>query len=443
MIWFRMPSIARVIAFKSLLQWEKTRKDPHSIIAGFINDKLKPEDASFARELFFGAIKFKRKLDYYAKAYFPRQQLEFKLKMIIRLGLYQLIQTPNIPDYAVVSEAVELARDFCSTKDAGFVNAVLRNYIRNPQKIRLPDEKSDPVKFLGIQYSYPDWLVQRYFSRFGFDETVKILQSGNAPPDMCFFVNEFITTPEDVESDLENLKICYRKSELFAGYYHCYDSNQLLRSKIFLNGEIIIGDPAQGLAPALLEVPAGETVLDIFSAPGGKTAALANMVGHEGSVIATDISLGRLKILKGNTKRWRLDNVYVLCSDGLKFASRRKFKYILADVPCSGTGVMRRNPDLRWNLKEENIKRLADIQKMLIKVVADKLEHKGRLVYSTCSFEPEENRSVVIDFLKQNKNFCLGDFKGFDEFRAYKGMYETAFHRHSCDGAFIAVIERV
>lgn len=238
------------------------------------------------------------------------------------------------------------------------------------------------------------------------------------------------------------MSIRYQKIELFAGYYHCYDPYQLIRSKIFLNGETIIGDPAQGLAPAMLAVPYGETVLDIFSAPGGKTAALAGMVGREGCVIAADISLKRLKILKGNIKRWHIDNIYAFCSDGLKFASKRKFRYILADVPCSGTGVLRRNPDLRWNLKKEDIRRLADIQKRLIKVVADKLEQKGKLVYSTCSFEPEENREVVTEFLKQNKNFCLADSEGFEEFRTEKGIYETVPHRHLCDGAFIAIIER-
>ncbi len=440
---FRMPSSARIIAFKSLLQWEKTRRDPHSIIADFINDKLKPEDASFTRELFFGVIKFKRKLDYYAKAYFPSQSLKIELRLIIRLGLYQLIQTRNIPDYAVVSEAVELTREFCSIKDAGFINAVLRNYIRNPQKIRLPDKKSAPIRFLGINYSYPDWLVRRYVNRLGFDETEKILRFGNAPPDTCFFVNEYIATQQDIENRLNDLNIRYRKNELFEGYYNCYDPHQLLRSEIFLNGNIVIGDPAQRLAPALLAVPTGETVLDIFSSPGGKTAALANAVGRRGSVIATDISLERLRVLICNIKRWHLDNIYVFCSDGLRFASGKKFKYILADVPCSGTGVLRRNPDLRWNLKKEDIKRLADTQKRLIRAVADKLERKGRLVYSTCSFEPEENREVVIDFLKQNKNFCLGDFKGYDEFRTEKGIYETVPHRHSCDGVFVAVIEKV
>jgi len=437
-----MSSIARTIACKSLIEWAELKNDPHQIIAGHISNNIKPEDAAFARELFFGAIKFKRKIDYYYSPYITSKNVELKLKQVLRLGFYQFIQTANIPEYAVVSETVDLARQFCSQRQTGFINAVMRNYLRHPEKVKLLDKENDHIKYLGIEYSYPDWLVKRYLSRFGNDRTIELLKWGNTPPDSFFFANKHIRLENDLEDELSQLNIYFQKYEPFEDYYKCLNPYVFFRSKLFQKGAVIVGDPAQGIAAAAMAVPEGEQVLDLFAAPGGKTAALAGMAGDKGCVYAADISVKRLKILKQNVSRWNLSNVFIFCSDILKFASGRKFKYILADVPCSGTGTIRRNPDLRWNLKEQDIYNHSEEQLLLIREAAGMLKPGGKLVYSTCSLEPEENGYIIDTFLKQNDGYSLQSFNGYNDFKSLAGMYEVMPFQYQTDGSFVAVIEK-
>ena len=437
-----MSSIARIIACQSLIKWAESKNDPHQIIISRINNSVKPEDAAFARELFFGTIKLKRKIDYCYSQYVTSKDVELKLKQVLRLGFYQLIQTVNIPEYAVVSETVDLAKQFCSQKQTGFINAVMRNYLRQPDRVKLPDIENDPAKYLGIEYSYPDWLVKRYLNRFGLDRTIEILKWGNTPPDFFFFINKYFKSGDGIEDDLKQLNIHFQRFEPFEGYYRCLNPQILLKSKLFHEGAVIVGDPAQSIAVAAMAAPEGEAVLDLFAAPGGKTASLAGMVGGKGQVYAVDISLKRLRILKQNINRWRLNNVFIFCSDILKFASGRKFKYILADVPCSGTGTIRRNADLRWNLKEQDIYRHSEKQLLFIKEAASMLKPGGKLVYSTCSMEPEENGYIIDTFLKQNDGYGLQSLDGFGDFKTPGGMYEAMPFQYQTDGAFVAVIEK-
>ncbi|MCD6161733.1 MAG: hypothetical protein J7K40_04890 [candidate division Zixibacteria bacterium] len=437
-----MTSIARTVACKALIDWEKTKSDPHLIIAKQSQCIKRSEDAAFTRELFFGVIKFKKKVDYFYRQYASIKSTDLELRQILRLGYYQLIQTPNIPDYAVVSETVDLAKQFISLHKVGFVNAVMRAYLRKPDKVKFPNPQQNPVKFLGIEYSYPDWLVKRYLNRFGYNETVDILKWGNTPPDFCFFINRYLSLENNIELQLSKSNIQFEKSELFEGYYKCFNPYKLLRSKLFQKGLIVISDPAQSISPSILAVPKGETALDLFAAPGGKTAVLAGMADRDGCIIAVDNSLKRLKILKENILRWRLNNTFIICGNVLKFASGNKFRYILADVPCSGTGTIRRNADLRWNLNEKRIKRNSEKQMLLIEQAAKMLSSKGRLVYSTCSIETEENFEIIDNFLKQNNDFRLKHLDSFKNFERQPGIYEVIPHQHKSDGAFAAVIEK-
>ena len=437
-----MVSISREIAFKALSRWAKLPTDPHAIIDKLLTEKIRAEDAGFARELFFGTVKFKRKIDFYASRYHASKNLEPRLKQIIRLGFYQLLQAPNIPDYAVVSESVELAKKVTGPQQVRFVNAMLRNFLRQPDKVSIPDIDSDPVKHLGLTYSFPDWLVIRFIERYGEAQTENLLDWFNRPPQLCFFINQAVPDFQAVETGLESLGLACDNPEYFTDYFECKDPHKLIKSEIFRDGRIIIGDPAQGLAVRALEVKSGETVLDLFAAPGGKSAALAGRLGNDGLVIAVENNAGRLSLMKGNLRRWNVRNVMLVRADALKFATGRKLRAILADVPCSGTGTLRRNPDLRWRLKPDDIGRHAGHQKKLIREAAGLLEQGGRLVYSTCSIEPEENELVVREFLKHNHEYRLKDVNGLEKFKVESGMYRIMPDAFKTDGAFAAVIEK-
>jgi 16S rRNA (cytosine967-C5)-methyltransferase len=437
-----MPSISRVLAFRLLQRWQRSKADPQALAARYIDEKIRPEDAAFARELFFGVIKYSRKLDFFIGAFVQSQNLAPSLRLLLRLGIYQIVHTPNIPHYAVVSDTVELTRKYGHSKETGFINAVLRNFIRYPQKIQFPNPETDPVEYLGVKYSYPDWLVKRYLERFDYDSTVRLLEFCNEPPPLNFFVNKCMTIYSEIEQEMTSEGITFSPIDQFSGYYSCANPHQFLRSATFRAGKVIIGDPSQSLAPSVLNATPGSAVWDVFAAPGGKTAALAMNVGDLGLVVASEINTERIKMLKNNLVRWHLSNVLIYCGDALQFANRGDFRYILADVPCSGTGTLRRNPDLRWNLQEDDLKRLTQRQSQLLMAVSNHLEPEGILVYSTCSIEPEENQQVISAFLAQNQSFCLLGISGFDQFRLDDGLYATLPHRDNADGVFVAVLKR-
>ncbi len=437
-----MISISREIAFKSLLTWALSKRDPHRIIEHYLPSDVKPEDDGFARELFFGSIKYRRQLDFYISHFQKAKKLDRKLQQILRTAFYQFIHAGNIPEYAVVSEAVELARKHCVKKQAGFINAVLRNYLRDPGQVKLPELDANPVEYLGIKHSYPDWLVKRYIDRYGNEHAEELLDWCNKPPELWFHINGPLDNHSDVIEKLGKQGIDIRENRVFKKYYECSQPAQLIKSDIFKDGHIIIADPAQSLSPRALNPSRGETVLDLFAAPGGKSASLAAAVDTEGTVIASDNSLNRLKLAASNIKRWQLDNVLLICSDALKFAGSRNFKYILADVPCSGTGTMRRNPDLRWKLQPDDISRLAANQSELIVGAAALLADGGVMVYSTCSLEPEENTEIIGKFMKQNPDYKLKGVDVLNEFEIEPGLYSVSPVKHHSDGAFVAVIER-
>jgi 16S rRNA (cytosine967-C5)-methyltransferase len=284
-------------------------------------------------------------------------------------------------------------------------------------------------------------MVKRYFKRLGFDKTEKLLHWGNSAPPLYFFINKSRSDDNILDRFAVQGVECHAL-EKFPGYYRCDDPYTLLRSEAFINGEIVIGDPAQSLASKAVPVEIGSDVLDLFAAPGGKAVSMASRVGDRGCIYASDISLNRLKKLKANLEKWQTNNVFIFCGDALKFASSRKFKYILADMPCSGTGTIRRHPELRWNLKETDIARQATRQRQLLEQATNLLEPGGTLVYSTCSLEPEENSEIMNQFLKQHSNFNICDVDKFADFRTDQGFYEVWPTDHDTDGSFVAVLRK-
>ncbi len=438
-----MASIARTIACELLDKWETGKADPQTLAAHQIDKAIEPRDNAFARELFFGVIRYRRKLDYFIGKHTNLQRTPLPIKTILRLGAYQLLMTPNIPRYAVVSESVELAKSGGKGRADRFVNAVLRNLIRDQESFELPDRQSDQAKYLGVYYSYPDWIVTRYLNRFGFEETARMLEFGNQPAPVYFYFNRLNAENQGAFDELQETGIQTQPVEAFPDYYECDNPTELIKSKAFAEGKVVIADPAQSLAVEALELRPGAEVWDMFASPGGKTIKIAGVVGHQGAVIASDRYPDRAELLRLNLNRCKIENAYVFCADILTFASRRKFEYILADVPCSCTGTMRRNPDLRWRLQEKDIARLAANQYRLLTAASAFLADGGRLVYSTCSIEPEENQELIEKFLINNGAYRLVDFGRVNRFVETQGIMATKPSRDKIDGVFVAAIEKI
>ncbi len=371
---------------------------------GLADAALAPNDRALCQELVYGVVRWQATLDWLiARKTQGRAQKE-ALQCLLRLGLYQLFWLDRVPDHAAVNETVELAKRAGFGAQAGFVNAVLRGYLRERAATeQLLAELQTSQPHLGC--SHPEWLWARWRDRWGAEQTAQLLAWNNSPPKTYARVNTLKTDPgpllarwreqEDVAYDF-----CLRDWTGESVVFELKSHPPLLALPSFQQGLFYVQDPSTLLAVRELNPQPGETVLDLCAAPGGKTTFIAQLVRNQGRVVAGDTSPERLRLLQQNCARLGVTCVEpVLLPDAPQFAiPGGPFDRILVDAPCSNTGVLRRRVDLRWRLRPEEIARLRAAQLRLLRLAAAWLRPGGTLVYSTCSLEPEENGSVVDEF---------------------------------------------
>ncbi len=407
---------------------------------------LSTVDRALCQELVYGVVRWQVTLDWLIARKTDGREQKPGLQNLLRLGLYQIFWLDRIPDHAAVHETVEHAKLDGFGSQAGFVNAVLRGYLRETaetQKLLAGLKTSQPA----IGWSHPEWLVARWQKRWGAEPTARLLEWNNTPPKTFARVNRLKTEAgkllekwreEDVEYDF------VRREQLEENLVFELKSHPPLASlESFRQGWFYVQDPGTLLAACHLGAQPGETILDMCAAPGGKTTFLAQLMNNQGRIVAQDISEERLKLIQENCTRLDVTCVEFCRSRGdealtskSKNSQRlltssptdRQFDRILADVPCSNTGVMRRRVDLRWRIQPEEIERLHATQLALLEQTASKLKRGGVLVYSTCSLEPEENQEVVKEFLRQHQ-----DFKSESE-------RELLPFVDNVDGAFVAAL---
>jgi 16S rRNA (cytosine967-C5)-methyltransferase len=431
----------------AIMEFQKSGCGPDEILNSLFVDDIRECDRGLAWEITMGTIKYLRKLDHIAQAYIkaPMRSQKPEVAAALRIGLYQLTEMTNIPQFAAVDETVSIIAETKMNRDAGFVNAILREYTRAPEKAKFPDRGKEPRKYLAQFYSYPDWLVNRWFQRFGADETEKMLVAGNRRPPVFFRMLGNSGSFNEIKGHCREAGIGIEDGRFFPEYFFTFQAYDTIKSVPFKQGKIIVQDESQGLPVYLLEPPRGSEILDLCSAPGGKTVALADHVGENGRVFSVDLDRGRLESVRQNIARVGLRNVDIICEDLLEFAPGRKFEYILLDVPCSGLGTLWQNADLRWTKKEQDIMMLADMQERLLNKAAELLAVGGRLAYSTCTTDPEEIEEVIKRFLKFNNRFRI--IHGINEkiaaFETEEGFYRTWPHKHGMGGGGFALLERI
>jgi len=373
--------------------------------------RLSPADRGLCHELVCGVVRWQAALDrLIARKTTPGREQRPALQNLLRLGLYQIFWLDRIPPHAAVHETVEQAKHAGYGAQAGFINAVLRGYLREADEIKkiLADMKnSQPA----LGWSHPEWLVEKWRKHFGDEKTRQLLEWNNTPPKTFARVNTLKTDAaklverwreENVEYDF-----CTRDwtGENLAFELKAHPPLNSLGS--FRDGWFYLQDPSTLLAPALLGAQPGETVWDMCAAPGGKTTFIAQQMNNTGKIIASDIEPNRLKLVRENGARLGVSCVEAIVSSTINSQTETQFDRILIDAPCSNTGVVRRRVDLRWRISPEEILRLQKTQLELLQQAATKLKPTGVLVYSTCSLEPEENSEVVKQFLTDNTEFTL------------------------------------
>jgi 16S rRNA (cytosine967-C5)-methyltransferase len=356
----------------------------------------------------YGIVRWQATLDWLIARKTANRAQKPLLRELLRMGLYQVFWLERIPPHAAVHETVELARREGFGHQAGFVNALLRGYLREADatRLELADLKSRQPH---IGYSHPEWLMARWQGRWGTDRTAELMRWNNTPPALFARVNTLKADPakllpqwrdEDVEYDF--FKRDWLEENLV---FELKTSPPLSQLASFRDGAFYIQDPSTLLAVNDLEVRPGQSVLDMCAAPGGKLTYIAQRLKNQGLLVAHDVAPERLDIVRENCSRLGVTCVRTALPAELDGALR--FDRILIDAPCSNTGVMRRRVELRWRISLEEIYRLRATQLELLRQAALLLKPGGLLVYSTCSLEPEENRSVVDEFLAGNRNFVL------------------------------------
>jgi 16S rRNA (cytosine967-C5)-methyltransferase len=371
--------------------------------------QLSPADRGLCQEIVYGIVRWQSTLDWLIAQKTGGREQKPALQNLLRLGLYQIFWLDRIPDHAAVHETVELAKQSGFSPQAGFVNAILRGYLREAEETKrlLTELKiSNPA----TGWSQPDWLVARWQKRFSVEKTAQLLEWNNTPPKTFARVNVLKTDAGKLIEKWREENVEYdfvRRDWLEENLVFELKSHSPLNSLAsFRDGWFYIQDPSTLLAPRELGAQPGEMILDLCAAPGGKTTFIAQLMNNEGKIVACDISKERLKLVQENCQRFGISCVETILSSTLN-SQPSTFNRVLVDAPCSNTGVMRRRVDLRWRISSEEISRLQQTQLDLLKLAATKLKPGGVLVYSTCSLEPEENSEVIKEFLREHKNFKL------------------------------------
>jgi len=415
--------------------------------------RIKREDAALATELTLGVLRWQRLLDFLIERQTgkPTAALDLEVLLALRLGLYQLRFLSRVPASAAVNESVELVKAARKRSAASLVNAVLRKAPREPIENLLP-EALPPESRLGILHSHPDWLVARWLTCFGESRTAALLEANNRAPRLACAVYPS-SQNEAIVQELRHGGMDVEPGAWLRSALLVRGGNPAA-TESFRRGKLSMQDEASQMVAHLLDVREGDSVLDLCAAPGGKTAILARAAGPHSLVVAADVHVHRLQAMSDTLSRLGIASVRQVAHDAttpLPFS--KPFTKILVDAPCSGTGTLARNPEIRWRLRQADLADLHRRQVALLKTAIGQLASGGRLVYSTCSLEPEENERVVDEALQAVSGLrrlsALSALQphlreGADAARLFSpdGVFRTFPPEHGTDGFFAAAIER-
>ena len=400
----------RQIALQSLLRSQQTHRAVEPILSlEFRSAELSPADTGLCRELVSGGVRWRRLLDWLIERATEGREQRPVIREILRLGLYQIFFLSRIPEHAIVDESVRLAKAENCLGQAGFINAMMRRFLREKEQITgdIADlQKARPA----LGQSHPDWLYERWEERWGREKTIHLMEWNNQPAPTCARVNRLLTDPQRLAKrwEDEGVEVSPIDCDWAAtgDLFHLRKHPPLESLGSFSDGLFYVQDPSTLLSVSLLDPQPGQAVLDLCAAPGGKTCHIAERMKNEGQLSALDIRESRLKLLRENCDRMRVTCATLGQADETT-AGEAKFDRVLVDVPCTNTGVIRRRLDLRWRLSPGQTKRLADEQLQLLVRAAAHAKPDGQLVYSTCSIEPEENEQIVARFLEVNPGWQL------------------------------------
>jgi 16S rRNA (cytosine967-C5)-methyltransferase len=400
---------------------------------------LGPRDAALATELVYGTLRWQRYLDWILGPHSrrPLERLDPRPRALLRMTAYQLVHLQRIPPFAAVDDAVSLARQRARPGTPEFVNAVLRSFARRGAREREPAPPPDELEALGLRCSFPTWLARRWADRYGLEEAGVLMRALNERPPLTLRVNTLRATRDALavrlrdEDHIETTQTRLAPEGLIAGH-----GGRPAAWRAFADGALVVQDEASMLVTRLLGPRAGETIADVCAAPGTKTTHLAQLMENRGRIVAFDPQPARLALVREAVTR--LGVTIVETHDGTVETLAPGFAAtcdaVLVDAPCTNLGVLRRNPEVKWRRKPGDIAASAARQRQILDAAATMVAPGGRLVYATCSLEPEENDAVVAAFLAARVDFSPDPPPDARLPLDADGVLRCLPHRHHTDG---------
>lgn len=408
---------------------------------------LKEKDIGLISEIVYGTTTWKLTIDTIIKKYskLKIEKLSIWILNILRMGIYQIVFLDKIPKSAAVNESVNLAKRYGHPASANFVNAILRKIEK--KDFEEMSQIKEPIQRIMLTTSTPKWIIEELLKEKAIQDVEEICKNSNQKPSLSIRVNTLKTTKENLIKELKKLQIEVKQG-ILEDFLIVEKVKQIENLEIFKQGWCTIQDESAGLAALVLKPREGERILDACSAPGGKTSYLAQLMKNKGMIEAWDIHPHRTKLVGETAKRLGIQIIQTKVKDAtLKENNIEKFDKILLDVPCLGTGVIRKKPDIKWKHDKTEIEEITKIQKTILQNCSEYLKEGGELVYSTCSILQEENENIISDFLKKNKNFKItpipiNEKNMFYQYRENAG-YLKVYPNKEIDGFFICKIKKM
>jgi 16S rRNA (cytosine967-C5)-methyltransferase len=406
-------------------------------------------DRALAGEIVTGTLRWQGALDHTIGAFAKRTlaKLDPEVVDILRMAIFQLLHLTRVPASAAVDDAVSLTKRAGKKSAAPLVNAVLRRVSRERDRLPLParaeQDRDAALDYLATTLSHPRWLAARWLDRYGFESAERWCLFNNTPPALTLRVNRLRSNPEQLIDELRRHGVSARRTS-FAPDGLAIESGNPLLTPLASGGAFVVQDEASQLVALITGVRPGERVLDACASPGGKTTAMASAMGDQGFILAADVRPRRVRLLAETVRRSGAASVRVVQADANRLPVQPRFDCVLVDAPCSGLGTLRRDPDIKWRRREEDLALNAAMQIELLNRVGTCLVPGGRLIYSTCSSEPEENEMVVEQFLDAHPEFRRGPAPALPaEVRPLvdeTGALRTVPHRDGLEAFFAATL---
>jgi 16S rRNA (cytosine967-C5)-methyltransferase len=440
---------ARDIALKALETYRRNRIWPDYMLKTYFDKfNISKNDSALAWRIVFGVIQNSLLLEYYILKYskMPIKKIHPTVMDILKLSAYQIIFLDKIPHSAAVDVGVSLARQYSNPQAIGFVNAILRKIALNTANGSLPKvEAESELKRLSIEFSHSEWLIDEFIEALGIEQTIRLLEVNNSADSTIFAqINTLRASAEEVLAAFIDKGVNAKKHEWLDDCICLYGAGDITKHSAFIKGHIYIQDPASRLAIIASGVKPGDFVVDACSAPGGKAFAAAIMMKNCGVVHAYDKKVSKVNEVKNGALRLGIDIIKTHTKNSLitNETLLEKADVVIADVPCSGFGIIRKRPEIRYKTRKD-ISGLQEIQAKLLSTVSKYVKPGGILLYSTCSILKQENEDIIESFLNDNSEFGLVGFELPEIGNIQEGMITLLPHIHGTDGFFICKMRRI